>query len=458
MDSIVSTNPSLNYEVIGEVPCSTSKEIAQKAKHAKEAQKDWYAWGLKNRIEKLTELKSQFKNNHDDLAKLISTEMGMPIKQSMPLIDRALSYMDWNLQNAEKCLAPEITFENSKEINEIVREPYGVCASIAPWNFPATNFVWATFQQLIAGNTVLYKCSEETQLFSQKLEHMISETSLPRGVLSIIHGDAETAKTMLAQDIQMVSFTGSTSVGRKINEAVAHKLIPVTLELGGSDPAIVFEDADLDLVTEEIFNTRFRNCGQICCATKRLIVHESLLETVTEKLSNMLKNKTIGPALNERTDIGPLVSKKQLDTLIPQVEDARDKGANIIIGGKQPENLNGAYYEPTIITNVTKDMKVWHEEIFGPVLPIVAFREYSEAIELANDTEYGLGASVYTTNAKRAKRAALDINAGMVKTNQNIYNKPCNPFGGYKSSGLGRENGKIGFHDVTQAKIIAREK
>lgn len=458
MSILTSTNPSQNYAPLAEILCTTTDDITRMALSAKLEQKSWAALPLSQRLAHLKTFRDQFPLNKIDLAKTISEEMGMPISQSTPLIDRAVDYMDWSLDNAQSCLAPEITFENDTEINEVHRIPYGVCASIAPWNFPATNFVWACFQHLCAGNTVLYKPSEETPIFAQKLESMITAANLPQNILNIIIGDAEQAIHMLEQDIQMINFTGSTAIGRKIHATAAKKLIPATLEMGGSDPAVIFEDADLDLATEEIYNARYRNCGQICCATKRLIVHKNIAQLAAQKIVDKLQTKIVGDAINQGTDIGPLVSKKQQSALILQVEDARQKGAKILIGGNVPDDLYGAYYQPTLITDVTKDMKIWHEETFGPVLPIMTFETYDEAIALANDTEYGLGASIFTNDKKIAEKALHDIEAGMIRHNTTQYNKTCNPFGGVKNSGLGRENGKYGFEDVTQIKIIAREK
>ena len=230
------------------------------------------------------------------------------------------------------------------------------------------------------------------------------------------------------------------------------------MELGGSAPGIVFEDADVDKVIESIYFNKFLNCGQICDGLKRLIVHESKFVEVVEKLKRIVESKKIGVAEDKETEIGPLVTKRQLELLQKQMEDAISKGAEVITGGKTPEGLKGAFYKPTLITKVNRDMEVWQEEVFGPVLPIVSFKTYDEAIELANDTKYGLGSYIFTEDKQKFEKASAEIKTGMVSHNNVIYLKPCNPFGGNKDSGLGREHGKYGFHELCQIKIIAMEK
>ena len=230
------------------------------------------------------------------------------------------------------------------------------------------------------------------------------------------------------------------------------------MELGGSAPGIIFEDADLDNALSLVCASRLCNAGQCCDGLKRLLVHESHFDAVVEKLGVMFSEKKVGNALDASTEIGQLVSKKQLGTLIAQVEDAVAKGAITVTGGNSLENLGGAFYAPTVLTNITKEMKVWHEEVFGPVLPIISFKTEEEAIALANDTAFGLGAYIFTEDKDKAERVAARIDSGMLSINGTNYILPCNPFGGYKCSGIGREHGKYGFHEVTQVKLVAKQK
>ena len=234
--------------------------------------------------------------------------------------------------------------------------------------------------------------------------------------------------------------------------------IKVILEMGGSSPAIAFEDVDMSSVVPEIYSKRFFNCGQSCDAIKRLIVHESIYNVVIAELEKEIKKKTVGDTDSEQTDIGSLVAKRQLNLLQEQVKDATQKGAKIIIGGKTLENFQGAFYEPTILTNIDRNMRVWKEEVFGPVLPIIKFKTEEEAIELANDTSYGLGSRIFSKDLERAKRVASKIDAGTVEINNASRWLHCNPFGGYKESGIGREHGTIGFRELCQIKVLSMPK
>jgi acyl-CoA reductase-like NAD-dependent aldehyde dehydrogenase len=256
----------------------------------------------------------------------------------------------------------------------------------------------------------------------------------------------------------MICFTGSTQTGKKLYKLAAEKFIKILLELGGSAPGIVFEDADINQVVESVYFNRFVNSGQICDGLKRLIVHESRIDEVVEALKKDLENKKIGDPEDPTTDVGPLVSQKQLDTLLVQVDDAISKGAKIEIGGRKPEGLEGAYYLPTILTNPSKDMKVWTEEVFGPVLPIVAFKGEEQAVRMANHTEYGLGSYIFSKDKDQIGRVASQLQAGMVSTNNQLYLHPASPFGGYKNSGIGREHGVYGLRELCQIKVVATEK
>ena len=456
--TIVSTNPSRNYEVLGDVEISSPEEVQAKVQAAKDAFPAWSALTVKERLVYAQNLRDLYIKNKQKMAELMSQEMGMPINQTLFTVDRALGYINWSIDNAETSLAPKVSYETETEINQVHFMPYGVIAAISPWNFPASNFIWAVFQALIAGNTIVFKNSEEVQLFGVMIEELMDEAEFPEGVFNVIYGAAEAAQSLIACDIDYINFTGSTRVGQILAKQAGEKMIPCVLELGGSDPAVFFEDADLEKALPAIYLGRFGNCGQICCSSKRLIVHESRFDEVVSAFKDVVIGKKVGDAMNEDTDIGPLAAQRQLNLLKEQVQDAVEKGATIVCGGKEPDGLSGAYFEPTIITDVTPDMRVWNEEVFGPVLPIVKFSTYEQAIEQANDTEYGLGATIFTEDKDLVARATIDIKSGMIKVNQTAYSRPENPFGGVKHSGMGRENGTYGFEDVTQIKVIATEK
>lgn len=454
---ISSLNPSTNQH-IADVAVSSQEEINSKVKMAKTALKQWRALGISGRVKLLRKVVNGFEKRHEEFAELISKEMGMPISQSHNDVGGAIDYFNWYLDNANKYLAPEVVFDDESKINTVYYEPVGVVAAITPWNFPASNFVWMVGQNLIVGNTVIFKGSEEVPLCGKLIEEVIASANLPEGVFSEVYGEGDIGDFLVHQDIDMICFTGSTTIGQHLYKIGAEKFIKVFLELGGSAPGVVFEDADLDKVLDTIYANRFDNCGQICDGLKRLIVHESKLEEVLNKLKVKLDGVVVGDASNKDTDIGPLVSQKQLDSLKIQVQDALDKGAKVEYKKELPGDLKGSFYSPTILTDITKDMKVWNEEVFGPVLPIVTFKTEEEAIELANDTKYGLGGYVFTEDKERFRRVASQINSGMVQANDTSYVTPSSPFGGCKVSGMGREHGKFGFYELSKIKVISEGK
>lgn len=454
---LVSTNPSKNYQPVGGVEFSTPKEVTTKVASAYKAKDAWCELGVIGRIDLLRKVSAKFAENKERFARLEAEEMGMPITEALDDFDFGLDYLNSYLDTGEKHLKPVVTLENDQEIHEVFYEPYGVAACIVPWNFPFANWVWQCGQNLVAGNTVVFKHSEETPLCGKLIEEIVNSI-LPKGVFSEVYGDGSVGEQLINQDVSLICFTGSSATGIKIKQAAAGRLLPTCLELGGSAPGIVFEDANVDEVLGTIFSARFMACGQMCDALKRLIVHESKIDEVSNKLTALIKSKKIGDALDKQTNIGPLVAKRQLDLLEAQVKDALDKGAQAVVGGQKPTGLEGAYYEPTLLRGVTQDMRVWQEEVFGPVLPIVSFSSEEEAVKLANDTKYGLGAYVFTKDNERFLRIAQKLESGMVSQNSLSYINVCNPFTGYKMSGGGREHAQFGFEDVTQIKVIAREK
>lgn len=455
---LTSINPATNQK-IGEVLESTPEQVKMVVEAAHKAKVAWRDLGVAKRVELMQEVYDALYARKDEIAKLDTTEMGFPITQCKNFnLGDAFSYFKWNLENAQAALQSEITHEDAESIHTVYREPRGVVAVIQPWNFPFCQWSWGVVASLLAGNTVIYKPSEEVPLSAKLLEEIISSCNLPAGVLSFVYGAGNVGQELVNQNIDMIIFTGSTATGHKLYKQAAEKFIPALLELGGSAPAVVFDDIDLDEAAEAIFWQRFANCGQTCDGLKRLIVSESISTELIEKLKIKLESAAIGDPLDENTMFGSLVAKHQLDLLESQVSDAIQKGATVITGGEKPKDLKGYYYKPTILTNITPDMRVWNEEVFGPVLPIRTFKTEDEAIELANDTQYGLGSYVYTNDQERAQRVASRIEAGMVSVNGTNYVMPMNPFGGYKKSGLGREHGKFGFHDVTQIKLVAKPK
>lgn len=456
MAKLLSINPA-NKKKIGEVEVSSENEVRKKVDKSRKGFEKWAVLSLEERVRHLRKVVKEFKRRKEELATLATREMGMPITDSRYDVDDSISYFNWYLENAEKYLSPEITFEDEKTRHAVYHEPVGVVAAITPWNYPTSNTVWAAGQGLVSGNTVVYKTSEECPLFGKLIEKIMNK-HLPPGVFEEVYGDGEVGKRLAHSDIDFINFTGSTRVGKYLYKVASEKFIKIVLELGGSAPGIIFADGDLEKAVENVFFNRFGNCGQICDGLKRLIVHEKVASKVIRLLQERIKITKMGDPMKKDTELGPLVSAEQLKVLIEQVQDAKKKGAKVVIGGKEVKEMGGYFYAPTLLTNVRRGMRVWKEEVFGPVLPIVSFKTEEEAIRLANDTKYGLGSYVYSKNISKAKRVSSKIKSGMVSINGVSYVEPFNPFGGCKLSGLGREHGKYGFRELTQIKVVSSEK
>jgi succinate-semialdehyde dehydrogenase/glutarate-semialdehyde dehydrogenase len=458
MNKLISTNPANNYSVVGEVVISGLVEISEKVQKAKDAKTAWKELGVKKRVGLLRPICEEFAKRGEELAQLITKETGKPITQSRDESKGYVEDFEWFLDNAESSLVDEITYEDKDSIHKIVYEPFGVAGVITPWNFPFGMAVWGIIPSLLAGNTVVFKISEECPLVGKLMEKIFLNHKLPEGVFAEVYGAGEVGKQLSETDINIIWFTGSTKVGKSLYKTAADKFIKVVLEMGGSSPCIVFEDADIAKAAQVIYASRFQNCGQVCNSVKRLIVHTSVVDKLISQLKKLIESKRVGNPEDEKTDIGSLVAKRQLDLLKGQVDDAMSKGARILAQTFIQNNLTGAFYLPTVLGNITKDMRVWQEEVFGPVLSLVTFQTEREAVELANDTIYGLGSKVFSKDMARARRVASRIEAGTVEINGASRWLSCNPFGGYKNSGMGREHGVIGFRELCQVKVVSSSK
>ena len=453
---IKSYNPA-NNELLGEVEETNINEIKNIVIKSRKAFELWGNLTLKERITYIQKLYKVIENRKKEFAELITNEMGMPISESLYDIDSGLEHIEWYINNAEKIIGNKVTYEDEKEIDKIIFEPKGVVAVIIAWNFPFSSFVWQAITNLIVGNTVIIKHSELVPLCSQFIYDMVNSI-LPENIYSVIYGAGEVGRNLVEQDIDLICFTGSTKTGQSLYKLAGEKFIEAVMECGGSAPGIIFDDADIDDVIEAMYINKFANSGQICDGQKRLIVHSSKKEEVINKLKKSIESKKIGNPLNEETEIGPLVSKSQLEKLENQVSDAINKGAKVICGGKRLENTNGNYYLPTIMTNISKDMKVYTEEVFGPVIPIITFDTIEEAISIANDTQYGLGGYVYTKDREKFDIIVKQLKTGMIAWNNLYYLRPCNQFGGYKKSGIGRNNSEFGLKELCNIKVVTYEK
>lgn len=454
-----SINPH-DQSVVGEVEVSTKSDVENAVKKAKKAFGTWRFTPIEKRVDCLKKFRQKVVEHQEEIVKLVTLEMGKPIKQSRDDIPWELEFIDYYINEGPKALADETVINQGKENYRVVFEPFGVCACIAPWNFPLGMFDSGVLPALLAGNTVVFKPSEYTTLSQKLCAELLLQTGLPEGVFNLVLGGKDVGKMLVDQPVDLVWFTGSTVAGMDIYKKCGEKFIKAICELGGSSAGIVLADADLELTLESLYWARFLNCGQVCSAVKRLFIEKPVYEQVLQKYIARLKKIKIGNPLDE-VDFGPLVSPVQLEKLESQVADAVSQGAKIEIGGKRPAGKQyekGNYYEPTILTNVNWDMKVMHEEVFGPVLPIVPFKTLEEAIEMANRTEYGLTSEIYTTDLQKGEHIAQRLQSGVVAINTDNYYKPVCPIGGYKKSGIGREYGRIGMQEFSQVKLIAINK
>ncbi|MFA5966895.1 MAG: aldehyde dehydrogenase family protein [Patescibacteria group bacterium] len=458
MAQLISTNPSKNYEAIGEVEISSDSEIKEKVALANQVKRVWKEFGVQKRIELLKPIYEEFKMRQAEIAELITREMGKPITESISEASSFISEFEWFMNHVGPAVADEVTHEDDKSLHKIVYEPFGTAAVISPWNYPFGMAMWGIIPNLLVGNTVVFKISEECPLVGKLIEQVMLSHDLPAGVFAEVYGAGEVGQKLAESEINLIWFTGSTRVGKLLYKIAADKFIKAILEMGGSSPCLVFEDVDVPRFVQAIYPERFSNCGQVCDSIKRLIVHESIFDQVVKGLQELVEAKIVGDPTNIGTHLGCLVAKRQLTLLQEQVGDALQKGAKAVAGGGMPDDLAGAFYKPTILTNITRDMRVWKEEVFGPVLPVVSFKTEAEAVEMANDTSYGLGSRIWSKDLERAKRVASRIEAGTVEINQVSRWLSCNPFGGYKQSGMGREHGTVGFRELCQIKLISMEK
>lgn len=455
MTKLKSINPT-DQSVIGEVKTSSKQDVKRAVAGAEKALEAWRGTSVKERASCVSKFAKEILKHKEKVARLAALEMGKPYSESLADLDFDQDYLKYYAEEGPKILKDEVIEKTSKLVRKVVHEPIGVAAVIIPWNFPFGNAVWGIVPNIIAGNTVVFKHSEHTPLCGQEVMDIFKKIGLPDGVVNIVYGDGRVGRMLVDSGVDLVWFTGSTEVGQEIYEKCAKKFIPCILELGGSSPAIVLDDTDLDNTLENVYSGRFYNCGQVCNAIKRLFVHKKIYRELVDRLVEKVGKTKVGDPF-DKVDFGPLVSKKQLALLKAQVKDAVDKGAKVEIGGSQPKDSslkNGNYYLPTILTNVNFKMRVLTEEVFGPVLPVIAFNNTDQAIKMANRTEYGLSAEIYTQNLDLAREIAKKLEAGSVSINSNDYLLPPCPFGGYKKSGLGREGGKYGFHELTQIKYI----
>jgi acyl-CoA reductase-like NAD-dependent aldehyde dehydrogenase len=447
-----------NNNIVNLYKISTKKEIDEALVRARDASYIWSKVDLEERIKIMNNLLKDLIKEKDNIANLISQEIGKPLSQSQIEMEKGFKYYEYYLENIKRYVGDKINYEDENQKDIIRYEPKGVAAVILSWNFPFTLFIWHVIPNLLVGNSVIVKNSSSCVSTSNYLAKIVYNSKLPTGVFNNIVGKYRQAEYLLTKHIDLICFTGGVDTGRHLYKIASKKMITTVIEMGGSNPAVIFDDYPIQKAVKKIVEKRFNNAGQVCNAVKRIIVKESIKDEFIANLLSKVKKLKVGNPFNQKTDIGPLITKKQLTLLEEQVSDAIDKGGKIEIGGKKPKGLKGNFYEPTVITNVTKDMRVWQEETFGPVLPIMTFRIDQQAIDLVNESSYGMGTLILTGDLKKARRIANTLDCGMVDINDGKCSKSCNPFGGTKKSSIGRVHGEWGFRELTNTKVISTSK
>jgi acyl-CoA reductase-like NAD-dependent aldehyde dehydrogenase len=458
--TVVDTNPATG-EVLAELACATAEEIQAAVLCARTAQPKWQATPLAKRVEVLRTFQSLLRDRSQNVAQLICREAGKPTAEAITTeILVVLDAAEFCMRTAHRFLRDRSLPHGNPAMKSkrglLVREPYGVIGIISPWNYPFSTPAVETLGALVTGNAVVIKPSEFTPLAALELQKLMHTAGLDPDLLQVVIGEGPAGAALIDSEIDKLIFTGSVATGKRVAEAAARRLLPVVLELGGKDPMIVLPDVDLDVVTSGALWGAFMNAGQTCLSVERCYVDQSIYEDFLRMMAEKIGKLRVGSGLNSEGEMGPLINERQLRTVEAHVNDAVEHVARLLAGGRRLTELGPNFYAPTLLADVTPDMRVIQEETFGPVLPVAAFSTVSEAIALANDSEFGLAASVWTRNRKFGELVARQIKAGTVMINDMIscFGISEAPHGGFKQSGIGRTHGEMGLAEMVQVKYI----
>lgn len=449
------TNPATGA-VLGTVPDMGEAETRRAIAAARAAFPAWAKKTAKERAQVLRRLYELMLEHQDNLARLMTAEQGKPLAEARGEIAYSAAFLEWFGEEAKRMYGDTIPGHAADKRIMTLRQPVGVVAAITPWNFPSAMLGRKLGPALAAGCTMVCKPALQTPYSALAIAVLAEHAGLPAGVLNIVTGrDAAVIGTEMTSNpaVRKLSFTGSTAVGKRLMAQCADGIKRVSLELGGNAPFIVFEDADLDAAVEGTIASKFRNTGQTCVCANRLFVHEAVYDAFAGKLRDAVAKLRVGDGLVGATDQGPLIDAKALEKVEAHVADAQAGGARVAIGGAR-HALGGTFYEPTILLDVTTDMRIAREETFGPVAPLFRFSSEDEVVALANDTEVGLAGYFYTRDLARAWRVAEALECGIVGINTGLISTEVAPFGGVKESGVGREGSKYGLADYTELKYV----
>ncbi|WP_105404660.1 MULTISPECIES: NADP-dependent succinate-semialdehyde dehydrogenase [Neorhizobium] len=453
-DAIAVTNPATG-EKIGSVPKLGAAEARAAIAHAEETQKEWAARTAKERSVILRKWFELMMSNQDDLAHILTLEQGKPLLEAKGEIAYGASFIEWFAEEARRINGDIISGHQRDKRILVMKQPIGVVAAITPWNFPNAMITRKAGPALAAGCAMVLKPAAQTPFSAIALAVLGERAGLPAGLFSVITGSSREIGAEMTSNpiVRKLTFTGSTEVGAELYRQSAPTIKKLGLELGGNAPFIVFDDADLDAAVEGALIAKFRNNGQTCVCANRLYVQDTVYDAFAEKLAKAVSKLRTGNGFEEGVALGPLIDEAALKKVEEHVQDAVSKGATVIQGGKAHE-LGGTFYEATVLTGVTQDMAVASEETFGPIAPLFRFENETDVVEKANDTEFGLASYFYAKDLSRVFRVAEALEYGMVGVNTGLISTAEAPFGGVKSSGLGREGSKYGIDDYLELKYV----
>ena len=449
-NKIKTINPTTE-EIVQEYEIMTKEQINDKVKKARNTFQDWKK-DTSRRTDLLHDFANELRKDKESLAKTATIEMGKPIKEARSEVEKCAWVMEYYADNGQIFSTDEVVNTDARK-TVIKFQPIGVIGSIMPWNFPYWQALRFAAPSLMIGNTIVLKPASATMQCGIEIEKAFDRAGLSNGVFQTLVGDSSIAESLIDSDINAVTFTGSVPVGAKVAQRATSQVKKTVLELGGSDPFIVCEDADVEKASSGATKGRFINCGQSCIASKRFIVVKNVADEFIEKFVQKTEKLKVGDPLSDDTDIGPLVNASGLKKIDSQVKESVKEGAEVLTGGEQI-GKKGYFYKPTVLKNVNPKMSIAQEEVFGPVAPIIIADDEVEAIELANDSEYGLGASIWTQDLDKAERLSSSVESGIVSVNNVVASDPRVPFGGVKKSGFGRELSRYGMLEFVNIKSV----
>lgn len=451
--TIKTKNPATE-EIVDEYDILNKQQINEATKKAKDAYvREWSTLSIDKRTGFLHDFAAELRKNKEHLAKTATLEMGKVIKESKSEVEKCAWAIEYYADNGKSFLNDEIINTDARK-TFVTFQPIGVIGSIMPWNFPYWQALRFAAPSLMVGNTIVLKPASATMQCGLEIQNMFTAVGLPDGVFQSLTGDSSVAENLIdSQDVNAVTFTGSVYAGAKVAQRATSQIKKCVLELGGSDPFIVCDDADIEKASDGAVKGRFINCGQSCIASKRFILDKKISNKFVEKFVQKAEKLKLGDPMSEDTDIGPLVNEQGLNNIESIVNESIKEGAELLTGGERSGN-SGYFYRPTIIKNVSPKMRISKEEVFGPVAPILVVNDEDEGIRLANDTQYGLGASIWTQDLEKAEKLSRKVSSGIVSVNNVVASDPRVPFGGVKKSGFGRELSRYGMLEFVNIKSV----